>query len=233
MYIGPGSKRVWHFSGGGDLPHGQWKNLAMAVVHKYKECGHPVLKGDCKFRQEELNDAGKSTQFNSSDTSKEAVMNLSGAASDLCVLHRVCQHLSGAITETLQGPHSAAHVTVSLQSSLPHPSPRAISVDPEARRDPEPVEDSVLLLSCSAEEAHVLQSTTEGNFEKKGTASFFTRKVAQGDLEQIHFTKTNANSCQKNLQNKQKEIVRSCNIAYCSLPLAVGQCLQTRPARNS
>ena len=45
-------KEFWHFSGGGgDLLQGQWKNLAMAVVHKYKECGHPVLKGNCNFSQ--------------------------------------------------------------------------------------------------------------------------------------------------------------------------------------
>ena len=137
--------------------------------------------------------------LNSRDTSKEAVMSLSGAASDLCVLNGVCQHLSGAITETLQGPHSAAPVTVSLRPSLPHPSAplRAISVDPEVRRDPEPVEDSVLLLSGSAEEGHVLQSTAEGNFEKKGTAFFFTREVAK-DVEQIHSSKTKVvHSCHK------------------------------------
>ena len=145
-------------------------------------------------------------QINSRDTSKEAVMNLSGAASDLCVLHGVCQHLSGAITETLQGTHSAAHVTVSPQSSLPHPSPRAISVDPEARRDPEPVEDSVLLFSLSAEEGHVLRSTAEDNFEKKGTASFFTLEVAKGDVEQIHSSKTKAvHSYHKQLTKTNKK----------------------------
>ena len=45
-------KEFWHFSGGGgDLLQGQWKNLAMAVVHKYKGCGDPILKGECNFRQ--------------------------------------------------------------------------------------------------------------------------------------------------------------------------------------